>query len=152
MQSIKLANGIFGVAAMFALVATTTDETFAGASKMKTLLQLPSGGTDGSAISDTQGGYFIPWIDEDGNAVEILDVRPGKKNKWAVFATSNEFNPRVAGTHSYMAPDGTGGAYIANCDSRGGAIDAGTADLSRLDGHQCARSFRLHHFDDVDRA
>jgi hypothetical protein len=90
---------------------------------MKILLQLPSGGADGNAVSDTQGGYFVPWIDQTNNAIEVIDVRPGKKSKWSVFATSNAINQRVAGSYTYIAPDGTGGANLANCEEHAGAID-----------------------------
>jgi hypothetical protein len=119
----KYPNLAFVAGAVFAFAAGSADDAAAGGSKMKTLLQLPSTGfIDGNAVSDTQGGYFIPWIDKT-NGLEIIDVRPGKKNKWTIFATSPSLNPVKDGSISYVAPDGAGGANIANCNEQAGGSD-----------------------------
>jgi hypothetical protein len=115
-------SGLFFLASAVAFAAGA-DHARAG-SKMKVLMQLPNTGyIDGNAVSDTQGGYFVPWVDTTTGGVEVLDVRPGKKSKWAIFATSNAFNAIRAGSYSYTAPDGVGGVNVANCDEQAGAQD-----------------------------
>jgi hypothetical protein len=121
-QPTRLLHHAFaGAAALACATAASADNAPLGTSQMTTLLEFPINGfSNGNMVADTQGGFYVPWVDATKSQLEVLDVRSNGTGQWTIVATSPKINSVYTSgpSLSYLAPDGTGGVNLVGCTEK----------------------------------